>query len=155
MPPRLLPEEYGFLDTVRHDNAESIWMKGQVVNSLAAMPSMHFGYAFCIGCTVIYHSGIFRKTLEHGEVPKSAFWKFCYLVIALGYPSLVLVAIVSTANHYYLDAIVACFVACLAFLCNRVFLVLLPLEDLLIWALRLEKPTPSTGERFHARRGRL
>lgn len=43
MPPRLLPEEYGFLDTVRHDNAESVWMKGEVVNSLAAMPSMHFG----------------------------------------------------------------------------------------------------------------
>lgn len=43
MPPRLLPEEYGFRDTVRHDNAESVWMKGEVVNSLAAMPSMHFG----------------------------------------------------------------------------------------------------------------
>lgn len=43
MPPRLLPKEYGFLDTVRHDNAQSIWMRGDVVNSLAAMPSMHFG----------------------------------------------------------------------------------------------------------------
>lgn len=43
MPPRLLPKEYGFLDTVRHDNAESIFMRGDVVNSLAAMPSMHFG----------------------------------------------------------------------------------------------------------------
>ena len=43
MPPRLLPEEYGFLDTVRHDNAQSIFMRGDAVNSLAAMPSMHFG----------------------------------------------------------------------------------------------------------------
>lgn len=47
MPPRLLPKEYGFLDTVRHDNAESVWMKGEVVNSLAAMPSMHFGKSTC------------------------------------------------------------------------------------------------------------
>lgn len=43
MPPRLLPEEYGFLDTVRHDNAQSVFMRGDAVNSLAAMPSMHFG----------------------------------------------------------------------------------------------------------------
>lgn len=155
MPPRLLPKEYGFLDTVRHDNAQSIWMRGKVVNSLAAMPSMHFGYAFVIGCTMIYHSGIFRKTLQKGEVRKSALWKFWYLCLAVGYPALVLVAIVSTANHYWLDAMMAIIVACLAFACNRVFLVLLPVEDLLLWCLRAEKPIPSTGEHFHARGGRL
>ena len=32
---------------------------------------------------------------------------------------------------------------------------LLPLEDLLLWVLRLEKPVPSTGERFYAGGGRL
>ena len=155
MPPRLLPPEYGFLDTVRHDNAQSIWMTGEYVNSLAAMPSMHFGYAFIIGCTMINHSGIFRQNLDQGETKKTPFWKFWYLVIAIGYPSMILVTIVATANHYWLDALVATVVACLAFLCNQVYLALLPAEDLLLWALRLEKPMPSTGERLHARRGRI
>ena len=155
MPPRLLPEEYGFLDTVRHDNAESIWMSGDYVNSLAAMPSMHFGYSFVIGCTMLYHSGIFRRTLEQGEVRKSAFWKLWYICIAIAYPSTILITIVATANHYWMDALMAAVTACMAFLCNKIFLVLLPSEDILLWVLRLEKPIPSTGERFHQRGGRL
>lgn len=155
MPPRLLPEEYGFLDTVRHDNAQSIWMSGNYVNSLAAMPSMHFGYSFVIGCTLIHHSAIFRRTLEAGEVRKSTIWKFWYLVLAIAYPGAILITIVATANHYWMDALMATIVAGIAFLSNKFFLVLLPVEDLLLWVLRLDKPIPSTGERFHARGGRL
>lgn len=155
MPPRLLPPEYGFLDSVRHDKATSIWMSGNFVNSLAAMPSMHFGYAFVIGCTMIYHAGIFRKTLENGETKKSSFWKFIYCLIGLGYPSMILVTIVATANHYWMDALMATIVACAAYFCNGVFLTLLPLEDLLLWVLRLEKPIPSTGETFRHRGGRI
>lgn len=104
---------------------------------------------------MLFHSGIFRRNLIKGEVRKSAFWKFWYILIALGYPALVLTAIVSTANHYYLDAIMATVVATLAFFCNEVFLILLPIEDYLLWALRLEKPIPSTGERFHQKGGSL
>ena len=155
MPPRLLPPEYGFLDSVRHDNATSIWMSGDFVNSLAAMPSMHFGYAFVIGCTMVYHSGIMRRTLEKGETKKNWIWKAAYILIAVGYPGLVLTAIVSTANHYWMDALMAVIVAFVALLCNRVFLVFLPLEDLLLWVLRLEKPAPTTGERFRQRGGRI
>ena len=155
MPPRLLPPEYGFLDSVRHDNATSIWMSGDFVNSLAAMPSMHFGYAFVIGCTMLYHSGIFRRTMEKGETRKSWAWKIVYILVALGYPGLVLTAIVATANHYWMDALMATIVACIALLCNRVFLAFLPLEDLLLWALRLEKPAPTTGERFRQRGGKI
>lgn len=59
---------------------------------------------------------------------------------------MVLTAIVSTANHYYMDAIMATVVAAIGFFCNRIFLVLLPLEDYLLWCLRIEKPTPITGE---------
>lgn len=104
---------------------------------------------------MLFHSGIFRRNLIKGEVRKSAFWKFWYILVALGYPALVLTAIVSTANHYWLDAIMAMVVATLAFFCNEVFLILLPIEDYLLWALRLEKPIPSTGERFHQRGGNL
>ena len=155
MPPRLLPPEYGFLDSVRHDNATSIWMSGDFVNSLAAMPSMHFGYAFVIGCTMLHHAGIFRRTFEKGESRKSPFWKLVYILIGIGYPSMILVTIVATANHYWMDALMACIVACFAYLCNGVFLALLPVEDLLLWCLRLEKPIPSTGERFRQRGGRI
>lgn len=155
MPPRLLPKEYGFLDSVRHDNATSIWMSGNYVNSLAAMPSMHFGYSFVIGCTMIYHSGIFRRSMEKGEVRKSLLGKILYILLGLGYPSMILVTIVATANHYWLDALAATIVACFAYLCNSVFLALLPLEDLLLWIIRADKPRPSTGERFRQRGGRL
>lgn len=155
MPPRLLPAEYGFLDTVRHDDAQSVWMSGKYVNSLAAMPSMHFGYAFCIGSTLMYHSGLFRSRLEKGEVRKSVGWKVFYVLLGLAYPVGILTTIVATANHYVLDAVVAtCFVLC-AFVCNKVFYVFLPLEDWFLWILRAEKPIPSTGERFHQRGGRL
>lgn len=66
----------------------------------------------------------------------------------MSYPLYILITIVATANHYYLDAFVAFFVAIAAYLCNRIFLVLLPVEDLLFWCLRLEKPIPTTGDRF-------
>jgi len=104
---------------------------------------------------MLFHSGIFRRNLIKGEVRKSTFWKCFYIFMAIGYPAMVLSAIVATANHYWLDALMATVVATLAFFCNRVFLILLPLEDYLIWVLRLEKPIPSTGERFHQRGGTL
>jgi hypothetical protein len=119
------------------------------------MPSMHFGYSFCIGMTMIYHSGLFRRTLERGEVRKNAFWKLFYLFIGLGYPTFILVTIVATANHYFMDAMVATSFVLLAFLCNRIFYVFIPLEDLLLYVIRAEKPVPTTGERFHERGGRL
>lgn len=90
-----------------------------------------------------------------GEVRKSLGWKAFYVFIAIGYPALVLTCIVATANHYFMDALMAIVAAALAFLCNRVFLILLPLEDYLLYILRIEKPIPSTGERFHARGGAL
>ena len=116
---------------------------------------MHFGYAFVIGCTMIYHAGIFRRSLEKGETRKGWLGKCFYLFVGLGYPGMILVTIVATANHYWMDALMATLVACAAYLCNGVFLALLPLEDMLLWCLRLEKPIPSTGERFRAKGGRL
>jgi hypothetical protein len=130
-------------------------MSGKFVNQLAAMPSMHFGYSFCIGMTVIYHSGVFRRTLERGEARKNAFWKIFYVLIGIGYPTFILVTIVATANHYFMDALVATGFVFLAYACNKVFYVFVPLEDLFLYAIRAEKPVPSTGERFHERGGRL
>ncbi|KXT09557.1 hypothetical protein AC579_9548 [Pseudocercospora musae] len=157
MPPRLLPKEYGFLDTVHMEDAASLWQTGKHVNSLAAMPSMHFGYSFVIGCTLIYHSGLFRRRFDNLEAtrPKNVFCKLLYAALGLLYPSMILITILATANHYLLDAMVAFVYCCLAFVANKVFFVLLPLEDLFLWAIRAEKPVPSTGERFPVRPGRI
>ena len=144
MPPRLMPQ-YGFVDSVSLQDAESVWMGGEYVNLLAAMPSMHFGYAFCVGCTFVHESGMFRNRSERRQ--QSAVARACMFVFGLWYPSFMLAAIVSTANHYFLDAFAAVFVVGLAFLCNRVLCLFLPLEEALLWVLRLEKPVPITGSR--------
>lgn len=147
-PPRFLPAEYGFLDTVRHDDAQSVWMSGKYVNSLAAMPSMHFGYSFAIGCTFIYHSGLFRRRcLEKGEKRKPRWSMILWVLGGLAYPTLLLVTIVATANHYFLDAVIATLYVLVSFGANEIFFVFLPLEDWLLWALRATKPKPTTGKR--------
>ncbi|KAK7937796.1 uncharacterized protein PG986_014664 [Apiospora aurea] len=185
MPPRLLPREYGFLDTVNAEDAASVWMSGNYVNKLAAMPSMHFGYAFCIGCVFVYESGFIRtwcrpfgspkklslddasilpptpdsssddlevprflKQMEDAgeqETRRSAFVRAGYLISGVCYPALILLAIVSTANHYILDAVAGAFVVLISYLGNRFLLSFLVLEDWLLWALRLKKPEPTTG----------
>ena len=98
MPPRLLPKEYGFIDTVRTGNAQSVWMSGKYVNALAAMPSMHFGYSFIVGCVLIHHSGLFSFSRE--KLPNfNLFWRSWYAVIGVIYPLFILTTIVATANH--------------------------------------------------------
>ncbi|CAI7610138.1 unnamed protein product [Penicillium glandicola] len=146
MPPRLLPESYGFYDTVRQGNAESIWVGGKSINQFAAMPSLHFTYAFVIGCTFLHHSG-FLQRLRGQPTQKSPLTEFGLLTLAICYPILVLSVIVATANHYWLDAVVAIVTVTLSFRFNRILIVLLPLEYALCWCLRLAKPVPTTGDR--------
>lgn len=184
MPPRFLPTEFGFIDTVNAEDAQSVWMSGQYVNKLAAMPSMHFGYAFAIGCVFIYESGFLQLLLPRSKwhflfdneesedviasnetndeyvsgilTPpaspsvssgqgKSVLSRNLFLFFGIFYPLWILLTIVATANHYFLDAVVATVCVLAAFLCNRVLLNFYPLEDWLLWALRLEKPPPTTG----------
>ncbi|ETI29458.1 hypothetical protein G647_01911 [Cladophialophora carrionii CBS 160.54] len=150
MPPRLLPKEFNFHDTVRQSNAESVWVGGNYVNQLAAMPSLHFTYAFCVGSTFLYHSGIFRRA-QRGEPRKPFYAQIFFLVAGICYPLLVLTIIVATANHYWLDAVVAMCTTTLSFCCNKVWMFLLPAEDILCWILRVDKPTPTTGDRLKRR----
>ncbi|OAA58026.1 hypothetical protein SPI_06911 [Niveomyces insectorum RCEF 264] len=191
MPPRFLPGEFGFVDTVNAEDAQSIWMSGKFVIKLAAMPSMHFGYAFCIGSVFVYESGYLQQFLSRrkmhmlldseefddgtymeqsnapvydGEasddyftdsVPAqslppqrlSTFARCMFLFTGIFYPLWILLTIIATANHYFLDALVATLVVLMAFLCNRALLTFYPLEDYLLWAWRLEKPQPTTGWR--------
>jgi hypothetical protein len=68
-----------------------------------------------------------------------------YAFAAFAYPLLVLLIIVTTANHFWLDAAVATISVTLSFFCNRVWLLLQPLELALQLVLRVEKPIPTTG----------
>ncbi|PSR76970.1 hypothetical protein BD289DRAFT_486690 [Coniella lustricola] len=191
MPPRLLPPQYGFIDTVNGEDATSVWMSGNFVNRLAAMPSMHFGYAFCIGCVFIYESAAlsgakemyrrFSKTRSPSSTWLPVPWaddeesqlsgsrlleqpadsgstststsersvpsRIAFFVFGVWYPCWVLLTIIATANHYFMDAMVASLVVVVAFASNRILMNFLPLEDLLLWAWRLEKPVPTTGLR--------
>jgi hypothetical protein len=146
MPPRLLPDSYGFYDTVRQGNAESIWVGGKSINQFAAMPSLHFTYAFVIGCTFFHHSGLLQR-LRGTSSPKSKLTEFGFLALSILYPVLVLSVIVATANHYWLDAVAAMFTVTLCYHFNRVLLLLLPIEYGICWVLRLAKPVPTTGDR--------
>lgn len=101
MPPRLLPKEYGFIDTVRRGNAESVWTSGRFANHLVAMPSVDFGYAFMIGSTLVLHSDVLG-CIGIGYVESvrvGRFWKVWYCVLGVTYPTLILVAIIAIGNH--------------------------------------------------------
>lgn len=62
--------------------------------------------------------------------------------VAIGgfYPSLILVAIIATANHFILDAVAGSVVCTIAWLGNDVLLNLLALEDWFLWVVRIHKP---------------
>lgn len=165
-PPRLLDEKYGFVDTVNLESAESVWMSGKFVNKLAAFPSMHFGYAFCIGCVFVADSGVLmglinratKYILRNGNAhyddedeedkllaDRSPWVRALMFAFGIWYPCWILLTIVGTANHYFIDAFAAIFTVMLAYTFNRFLLVFLPLEDYLLWACRMEKPIPTTG----------
>jgi hypothetical protein len=87
-PPRMQP---GFVDTL-HVYGPSIYSRdvtASTANQLAAMPSLHFGWSALVAAGVVM---ICRSR-----------WRLLVLV----HPVVTLLAIVATANHYWLDAIVA------------------------------------------------
>ncbi len=90
-PPRMFPS-LGFVDTGLVVGpgayAPGAAFRG-VANQFAAMPSMHFGWAVLVAWAVISYT---RS-------------RFRYLIVV--HPALTLLAIVLTANHYWLDAAVA------------------------------------------------
>jgi PAP2 superfamily len=88
-PPRLVSGD-GFVDTLGglsdidlHGGRLSGWF-----NPHAAVPSMHFGYAFMIGVVV----AVLVK-------------RWPLRILALSYPALVFLTITGTANHYVVDSL--------------------------------------------------
>lgn len=90
-PPRMFPE-LGFIDTGRLFGPRAYGNQGLfdgVSNQIAAMPSLHFGWALLVAWGVIR----FTRSRWH--------W------LAVLHPLLTLLAIIVTANHYWIDAFVA------------------------------------------------
>ncbi|KIX02241.1 uncharacterized protein Z518_08180 [Rhinocladiella mackenziei CBS 650.93] len=172
MPPRLLSDpdydgpqaesakSYGFVDTVHgQEGASSVWTQNKFCNQYAAMPSLHFGYSLMIGLTIMtiplapahrrsksIHLPIFNNS--HPELAPQIRLpsprRLACLTIGLLYPFAILVAIVSTANHFILDAVAGAIVCAVGWKINPILLNLLPLEDWFLWVLRIHKPAQTS-----------
>ena len=62
------------------------------------------------------------------------------LLLGTAYPTIILIAIVATANHFVLDAVAGAMVCGLAWHGNRMLLNLIPLEDYFLCLVRIHKP---------------
>lgn len=122
-PPRLLPEEYGFIDVLHKGNSGSTWTHNRFQLTIAAMPSLHFGNAVLIAFCLL-------KFSPH----------WALRVVAPLWPIIMGLTVVATANHFVLDAIVGVAVVAVAYRLDRVMLILEPLEKMLFRAIMLDKP---------------
>ncbi|MGH9302381.1 MAG: phosphatase PAP2 family protein [Acidimicrobiales bacterium] len=107
MPPRLLPPSYGFVDTLRTIGGLWNFNSGAVAsvsNQYAAMPSLHF--AWSSWCALAARP-LFRRRFARAAV--------------FIYPALTGVAIIVTANHFFLDAFFGALTVALAYMASRVF----------------------------------
>lgn len=84
-PPRLLP---GFVDTAQH-YGQSVYSLGIAPDQLSAMPSLHVGWAVLIGWSV--------WQLGHGPLR----------AIGWAHAAITTFVVVATANHFWLDGVVA------------------------------------------------
>jgi len=101
-PPRMLPGD-GMIDTaVRYGQSVYGSVAGFNADQLSAMPSVHVGWALLTALVIV-------------EVSRSR-WRW----LALAYPLLTMLAVVVTANHYWLDGIAAALLLALALVVQRV-----------------------------------
>jgi PAP2 superfamily len=101
-PPRMLPGD-GMIDTaVRYGQSVYGSVAGFNADQLSAMPSVHVGWALLTALVII-------------EVSRSR-WRW----LALAYPLLTMLAVVVTANHYWLDGIAAALLLALALVVQRI-----------------------------------
>jgi PAP2 superfamily len=90
-PPRMLP---GFVDVVAKDGGVGSWHDSLVrhADQLAAMPSMHLGYA--VWCS-----------LAAWRLARGRSAKLSAAVFGTGYPLLTALVVMATGNHYLLDVV--------------------------------------------------
>lgn len=89
MPPRLLPARYGFTDTLQTVGGLWDFNSGpmpHLTDQFAAMPSLHFAWALWCGLALF---AVSRR-----------WWTRLFAVC---YPTVTLVCVIVTANHYFTD----------------------------------------------------
>jgi PAP2 superfamily len=86
-PPRLMPAEYGFVDSVESLSGPRKFVWEAFANPYAAVPSMHVAFALMIGWSM--------ASLSRQRVVRAA-W--------MVYPAAILWMVVATGNHFWLDA---------------------------------------------------
>ncbi len=105
-PPRFMP---GFVGTVS-DDARRHYLSYPLswTNRFAAFPSFHVGWTFiaCLAIATTLHPGA-----HHGRLRVSA-WQIAVLIPAV----MVALAVISTGNHYVIDAAVGGLIAAAAYL---------------------------------------
>jgi hypothetical protein len=100
-PPRLLPLT-GMVDTaVQYGQSVYAWNGGFDADEFSAMPSVHIGWAVIVAIAVITVS---RRR-----------WRW----LAAAYPMVTLLVVVVTANHFWLDGIVAALLVVLVLVVQR------------------------------------
>ncbi len=99
-PPRMLTG-YGLVDTGL-DYGQSVYGAG-LADQLSAMPSVHVGWALLVAVAVI---GVVRSR-----------WRW----LALAYPAATTLVVVVTANHFWLDGIVAAALLAVVLAAQRAF----------------------------------
>ncbi len=100
-PPRLLPPEFGFVDTLREYNHLAYQAQSTefFVNPYAAVPSLHVGWALLVG-------GVLFWTTKNPLIR----------ALAVFLPIGQFAAILFTANHYIIDAMAGAVVALMGLL---------------------------------------
>jgi PAP2 superfamily len=100
-PPRMLPGD-NMIDTAAQ-YGQSVYgsVAGFNADQLSAMPSVHVGWSLLVALVVV-------------QLSRSR-WRW----LAFGYPALTLLAVVVTANHFWLDGIAAAVLLALALLLQR------------------------------------
>jgi hypothetical protein len=107
MPPRLLPESYGYVDTLARYPTFWSFNSGavnKISNQYAAMPSVHCAWALWCACVLV-------PRVRH----RWAKW------LAAAYPATTVIVIVLTGNHYFLDAVGGFAVLLIGFMLARRF----------------------------------
>lgn len=116
-PPRLLPNDWGFVDTLTtygpryygdHSGASLFNGYGRLpslVNVYAAMPSMHVAWS------------VIASALIAAAFPRRA-WS---LAVAVLHPTLMAIAVVVTANHFLLDVVAGLLVLSLSIIVLRLY----------------------------------
>ena len=119
-PPRLA--ELGFVDTVSEHGGINLSsdLLGSFYNPIAAVPSLHFGYALLVGLAV--------AAFAHSRAAR---------VLGAAYPGVMLFIIVATGNHFLFDAAAGGAVVLFGWLAAR-----------LLVAAPSPRPVPAAQSRF-------